>query len=111
MLGCINRFYSIQNQFAVPLVVIAGSFASAVVVFILMFIVRKFLGYVFFTPDAIDLTIEEKAQVQNENNFVEEWPSLDQTSSVEFQDENSEEVAKVVRTMMHTDEENLQLNN
>ena len=99
---------NMQNQFLTPLVVIIGSLITAAIVFLCMFIVRKFLHYVFFTPDAMALTIEEQEQMLNDMKNVEELPSLDRTATVQLSDENSEEIANVVRTMMHNEERNLQ---
>ena len=95
---------SLQNIFMSPLVILAGSFVTAVVVFLATFIVRMLLHFIFFTPEEIAYTAEEHSKASEQQQMVDELPPLEQSSSIEFQDENAEDIAKAVRTMMHNEQ-------
>ena len=62
-----------------------------------------FLGYVLYTPEEVEF--QESVEVEGQPNTSEELqiPLVEQISTVEFEDENSEEIAEVVRTMMHSE--------
>lgn len=94
---------SFQNVFTSPLAIILWSFVAAFVVFLAVFPVRILLHFVFFTPEQQVVQVEEVVDQQNEQ-FIDELPSLEQAPSNEFGDENAEEVAKAVRTMMHSEQ-------
>ena len=71
-----------------------------------MFIVRFLIAYILFTPEedeeAVEVDIEEK-ELESIEGVKQEVPIAN--STVEFQDENSEEIAQVVRTMMNREED------
>lgn len=97
---------AIQNPYAMPLPTIGAAFVIAVIAFSLMFLVRYFLGYVFYTPEApVLLHTEEElpVTVKKETDIEQSVSQSDRTAS-DFEDENTEEVAKVVRTMLHGDD-------
>lgn len=82
-------------------------FFAALAAFILLFAVRYLIGYILYTPD--DGLFEEFIEGTGENNSVQEdvdeiserdTNPLNQSSKMEFQDESSEEIAKLVRSML-----------
>lgn len=74
-----------------PLSIILSSLMWAVIAFILIFVIRAILGYIFFTPEAKEKTIEE------DDLFIKD-SKVQQTENPE-----SEEVANVVKTMLQQD--------
>lgn len=94
---------ALQNQFAAPLAILIGSFIAAIGAFLLMFPIRYLLQFILFTPEPVELAMEESVQMNNEESRLEEQPFINQSNSVEFEDANTEDIAKVVRTMMHQD--------
>lgn len=94
---------ALQNQFAAPLAILIGSFIAAIGTFLLMFPIRYLLQFILFTPEPVELAMEESVQMNNEESRLEEQPFINQSNSVEFEDANTEDIAKVVRTMMHQD--------
>lgn len=98
---------ALQQPYAMPLETLGGSFVAALVVFLCTYPARLFLGYVFFTPE--DVALGEVGMAEDEQGKKEglNIPAFDKTSTVEFEDENAEEIAKVVRTMMHSEEQTL----
>jgi hypothetical protein len=99
--------WAIQDPYAYPLPTIGASFVVAVIGFIAMFIIRYFIGYVFYTPKGVvfsDMVDEQGDGVTvngNQNQFV---PQNERTT-VEIEENNTEEIAKVVRTMLHKQDE------
>jgi hypothetical protein len=99
---------AIQNPYAMPLTTIVASLIAAIIGFVAMFVIRYFIGYVFYTPKTLNY-IEEMNDMQNnaemldanDNQFI---PQSDR-STMEFEEEDSEEIAKAVRTMLHGQEE------
>lgn len=93
----------LQQPYVMPISALIGAFVTALSVFLCTFLVRMFLGYVLYTPEEVEL--QESVEVEGQRNTSEELqiPLVEQTSTVEFEDENSEEIAKVVRTMMHSE--------
>lgn len=98
-------FSTFQKPFT-PLRILVGSFIVAIIAFFVMFIVRFLIAYILFTPEedeeAVEGDIEEKELESIEG--VKQEVAL-ANSTVEFQDENSEEIAQVVRTMMNREED------
>lgn len=98
--------WAIQNPFAVPLPTIGMAVLAAVIGFIVMFAIRFFIGYVFYTPEAVEHTEVEGA---NEATMIEEdgnqqfVPQSNRTTA-EFEEDNTEEIAQAVRTMLHGEE-------
>ena len=93
----------LQQPYVMPISALSGAFVTAFIVFLCTFLVRMFLGYVLYTPEEVEF--QESIAVEGQPNTSEELqiPLVEQTSTVEFEDENSEEIAKVVRTMMHSE--------
>ena len=93
----------LQQPYVMPISTLIGAFVTAFIVFLCTFLVRMFLGYVLYTPEEVEF--QESIEVEGQPNTSDELkiPSVEQTSTVEFEDENSEEIAKVVRTMMHSE--------
>lgn len=89
-----------------PLRIIIGSFVVAIIVFFVMYIVRFIIAYVLFTPNA-DQSLADSGLEENSSTHIgEESEETSSTSStVEFQDESTEDIAQVVRTMMNREDE------
>ncbi|WP_445479666.1 hypothetical protein ACULLL_05110 [Lysinibacillus irui] len=99
-------FFSTFLKPYTPLRIIIGSFIVAIIVFLLMYIIRFLIAYIMFTPEVneeADKGDLEENGLDSEKETEEETPAAN--STVEFQDENSEEIAQVVRTMMNREEE------
>ena len=98
---------ALQRPYAMPLETLGGSFVAALVVFLCTYPARLFLGYVLFTPEDVELV--EVGSAEEEQGMKEELniPGLDRTSTVEFQDADEEEVAKVIRTMMYSEDQTM----
>ena len=96
-------FIVLQQPYVMPISALIGAFVTALIVFLCTFLVRMFLGYVLYTPEEVDF--QEALEVEKQLKTSEELqiPLGEQTSTVEFEDESSEEIAKVVRTMMHSE--------
>jgi len=100
--------FAIMYQVSIfPSQILLVSFFAALAAFILLFAVRYLIGYILYTPD--DGLFEEFIEGTDENNSVQEEEdeilerdtnSLNQSSKMEFQDESSEEIAKLVRSML-----------
>ncbi|AMO34612.1 hypothetical protein J2D69_05145 [Lysinibacillus sphaericus] len=99
-------FFSTFQKPYTPLRVIIGSFITAIIVFLVMYIVRTLIAYILYTPEVNEEAVEgelgdnEQTTPEGTNQEV-----ASANSTVEFQDENSEEIAQVVRTMMNREEE------
>ncbi|MFU8646193.1 hypothetical protein ACNA06_02595 [Lysinibacillus sp. RSDA_15] len=99
-------FFSTFQKPYTPLRVIIGSFITAIIVFLVMYIVRILIAYILYTPEVNEEAVEgelgdnEQTTPEGTNQEV-----ASANSTVEFQDENSEEIAQVVRTMMNREEE------
>lgn len=94
---------ALQQPYAMPLETLLGSFVTALVVFLCTYPARWLLGYVLFTPK--EVTFEEikvKKEIEEQKEELE-IPSFNRTSTIE----DEEEIAKVVRTMMHSEEKTL----
>ena len=96
-------FIVLQQPYVMPTSALIGAFITALIVFLCTFLVRMFLGYVLYTPEEVDF--QQALEVEKPSKTSEELqiPLGEQTSTVEFEDESSEEIAKVVRTMMHSE--------
>jgi len=99
-------FFSTFQKPYTPLRIIIGSFVTAIIVFFVMYIVRLLITYILYTPEVDEEAVEDEI-VENEQSAPEGTNQEGTTanSTVEFQDENSEEIAQVVRTMMNREEE------
>jgi|GEM_PF-335455 len=96
-------FIVLQQPYVMPVSALIGAFVTALIVFLCTFLVRILLGYVLYTPEEVGF--QELLEVEGQPNTSEELqiPLVEQISTVEFEDENSEEIAEVVRTMMHSE--------
>lgn len=94
-------FFSTFQKPLTPLRILIGSFIVAIIVFFAMYIIRFLIAYILYTPEDNEAVgegeLEENAS--DEGNEGEQAGSS-ASSTVEFQDESSEEIAQVVRTMM-----------
>ncbi|MFJ7404884.1 MULTISPECIES: hypothetical protein [unclassified Lysinibacillus] len=99
-------FFMTLQQPLTPLRIIIGSFVVAIIVFFVMYIVRFIIAYVLFTPNA-DQSLADSGFEENSSTHIdEESEETSSTSStVEFQDESTEDIAQVVRTMMNREDE------
>ena len=106
-------FYFIKTIYdtggtAAPMQTIMWSFIWAIFGFILAYGLRAFLDYILYTPEQID-GLETEAIPNVSNGLDNEATSgstlsVQNNSTVEFQDESSEDIAQVVRTMLQRDE-------
>ena len=98
-------FMTLQQPYP-PLRIIIGSFVTAIIVFFVMYIVRFLIAYVLFTPTA-DPSQDDSGLEENSASVVDETGKETATtnSTVEFQDESTEDIAQAVRTMMHREDE------
>ncbi|MEY9975973.1 hypothetical protein [Lysinibacillus sp. RC79] len=103
-------FITFQKPYT-PLRIIIGSFVAGIFVFFVMYIVRFLIAYVLFTPEGDEEVVEgEYEENESDNHEEENQETPTANSAVEFQDESSEEIAQVVRTMMNR-EDDPQVNN
>lgn len=98
-------FMTLQQPYT-PLRIIIGSFVAAIIVFFVMYIVRFLIAYVLFTPTA-DPSEDDSGLEETSASVVDEKGKETSTtnSTVEFQDESTEDIAQAVRTMMHREDE------
>ncbi|MDI7741686.1 hypothetical protein QMK38_06695 [Lysinibacillus fusiformis] len=110
IIGFSIYFFSTLSNSQMPLNSLAGSFIAAAVSFVLMYGIRLFLGYVLYTPDEDLFSSLNKENEQLREQFANRGSgeaaseSGGITSTMEFTDESSEEIAKVIQTMMRQDE-------
>jgi hypothetical protein len=99
--------WAIQDPFVLPWPTIGIALIVGITGYLLMFIVRYFIGYVFYTPVSIAFsgTAEHngngKANNENENHFASQVGR----STAEQEEDTNEEIANVVRTMLHGENE------
>lgn len=99
-------FFSTFQKPLTPLRILIGSFVAAIIVFFAMYIIRLIIAYILYTPE----DKEEMGEGELEENTSDELQEGNQeassaSSTVEFQDESSEEIAQVVRTMMSREDQ------
>lgn len=100
--------WALQQPLPLPLPVVLQSLLAAIVGFVAMYAVRYFAGYIFYTPAEVKYTeMPVKEDEISENLDLDLLMHSKNVSTVEFQDENSEEMAQVVRTMLHGNEESV----
>ncbi|MEG0448260.1 MAG: hypothetical protein RR595_00235 [Lysinibacillus sp.] len=95
-------FIMLPKDYA-PSRILFGSFLTAIIVFFAVFVVRYLIAYVFNTPEESILQNDDNDEVA-EQDQEEQFEQKEKASTVEFQDESTEEIAQVVRTMMSRDE-------
>ncbi|WP_341301938.1 hypothetical protein MHB44_05855 [Lysinibacillus sp. FSL H8-0500] len=98
-------FFSTFQKPDAPLRIIISSFVAAIIAFIVMYIVRFLIAYILYTPEDNEEIIEGEQDEEKERLEEQNQEAPVAQSTVEFQDENSEEIAQVVRTMMNREEE------
>ncbi|MGE7110852.1 hypothetical protein [Lysinibacillus sp. NPDC047702] len=98
-------FFSTFQKPLTPLRILIGSFVAAIIVFFVMYIVRFIIAYILYTPEDKE-AIGEGELEENASDELQEGnqEASSASSTVEFQDESSEEIAQVVRTMMSREE-------
>ena len=103
-------FITLQSSY-LPFRIVIGSFVTAIVVFLVMFFVRYLISFILYTPESEESLTDQQhhESVQDENNLERNHEKELINSTVEFQDENTEEIAQVVRTMMNREEEQVNL--
>lgn len=103
-------FITLQSSDS-PVQILIGSFVAAILVFFAMFLVRYLVSFILYTPEQEEsLADDEHGEAgQDDNKLEQNYEKQTANSSVEFQDENTEEIAQVVRTMMHREEEQVNL--
>lgn len=80
-----------------PISIILFGLLWALIAFIITFILRIVIGFILFTPEVSNEELtEDELNVQQEG--------LDLTKSSQPKEENAEEIAKVVQTMLLKDE-------
>jgi len=77
----------------------------SIVTFFAMFLIRFLIGYILYTPDGEE--DEHPSQLGSEPLQDELTTERNHTSTVEFEDESSEDIAKVVRTMLNQDDSDI----
>ncbi|WP_223552610.1 MULTISPECIES: hypothetical protein [Lysinibacillus] len=97
-------FSTFQKPFT-PLRIIIGSFVAGIIMFFVMYIVRFLIAYVLFTPEGDEEVVEGELEENESVNPGEDQETPTANSTVEFQDESSDEIAQVVRTMMNREDE------
>ncbi|MFC7685394.1 hypothetical protein [Ureibacillus sp. GCM10028918] len=108
LIGFSIYFFSTLSDSSIPFNSLVSSSIAAAVSFLFMYGIRLFLGYVLYTPDDelfTSLDIEnEQLREQLEGRMSGASDSGVRHSTVEFTDQSSEEIAKVVQTMMLQDD-------
>lgn len=97
-------FSTFQKPFT-PLRIIVGSFVAGIIMFFVMYIVRFLIAYVLFTPEGDEEVVEGELEENDSVNPEEDQATPTANSTIEFQDESSDEIAQVVRTMMNREDE------
>lgn len=96
-------FFVTLSQSYTPTHILIGSSICAVIAFVAMYIVRYCLSYIFYTPeDKMFDEFKKENDKKNEQRASENNNTANAT--VQYNDESSEEIAKVVRTMMNQEE-------
>ncbi|ATP42364.1 multidrug transporter [Solibacillus sp. R5-41] len=97
--------WAVQDPFAYPLPTIGVSLVVALIGFIAMFFIRAFIGYVLYTPENIAYSEgNPTSSVETFNSEQQQFVPQNERTTVEFEEDNTEEIAKVVRTMLHGQE-------
>ncbi|MBD8031776.1 multidrug transporter [Solibacillus sp. Sa1YVA6] len=98
--------WAIQNPYALPFQIISTSFLVAFIAFCGTYFLRYFLGYVFYTPET-PVFVETEDEIISKTTIDEsnqQFTTRSNQSTMEFDEENTEDIAQVVRTMLHGDE-------
>lgn len=104
LLGFTVYFFVTLNDAAIPLNSIISSLIAAAASFLLMYPVRLLLGYCLYTPDdELFQQLDQENKLMQDHLFEGKAIPEQKTSTVEFGDQSTEEIAKVVQTMMNQD--------
>lgn len=95
-------FTTFQKPYS-PLRIIISSFVAAIIGFILMYGIRYVIAYILYTPSKEDEDGQLDTSLQEANQTAAQQSPAKEQSTVEFQDESTEEIAQVVRTMMNSE--------
>jgi len=99
-------FFSTFQKPLTPLRILIGSFVAAIIVFFVMYIIRFIIAYILYTPEDKEAMGEGELEENTSDELQEgNQEASSASSTVEFQDESSEEIAQVVRTMMSREEQ------
>ena len=98
--------WAMQETFPMPLPTLVSSLVAAIIGFVVMYQIRLLFGYVFYTPESIIFSdVLDETSKQDGMNTNSQMNLPENSSAVEFEDDNSEEIAQVVRTMLHKEDE------
>lgn len=98
--------WAIFDPYAMPWPTIGIAAVAAIIGFFVMFAVRYLVGYIMYTPEDV---VHNEPEIMNDAVSVEEdgnqqfIPQNNRTTT-EFEEENTEEIAQVVRSMLHGEE-------
>ena len=84
--------WAIQDPYAYPWSTIGASFVVAIIGFITMFIIRYFIGYVFYTPEGIVFTDmgDEQGNVETENGNQNQVVPQNERTTIGIEENNTE---------------------
>ncbi|MGE7917884.1 hypothetical protein ACQKM9_02910 [Viridibacillus sp. NPDC093762] len=99
LIGFSIYFFMTFQSSKMPTTILFNSFIIALVVFLVAFLVRFVIAFVFFSPQSEGLTLAEDGLAVN-NGQIKEQQTGQLSNTIE---ENAEEVAKVVQSMMLED--------
>lgn len=99
LIGFSIYFFTTFQSFKTPTTILFNSFIIAFVVFLIAFLVRFIIGFVFFLPQSEESILSEGEIIVNNEQTKEQQAS--QMNNIT--EENAEEVAKVVQSMMLED--------
>lgn len=100
--------WSMQQVMPLPFPVIGKALFVAIIGFTVMFPIRYFLAYILYTPQEVTYSEEDVLTRMNEAESLtgeELFIRPENASTAEFQDGSTEEIAQVVRTMLHKQDE------
>ncbi|PYF07130.1 hypothetical protein [Ureibacillus chungkukjangi] len=108
IIGFSIYFFSTLSGTSLPFNNILGSLIAAAVAFVGMFAFRFLLGYILYMPgDELFKGLDkenERMREQLANNESDTADSGVNNSTMEFKDQSSEEIAKVVQSMLQEEE-------
>lgn len=92
-------FFMALNKPVLPSRILLGAFVSALIVFLVTFAIRFLIAFIIYTPEDL---VDEQMHDKEEEQFVDN-NQLGKRLTEEFSDETTEEVAQVVKTLLHTE--------
>ena len=108
IIGFSIYFFGTLSDSLIPFNNLGISLIAAAASFIIMFAIRYLLGYIFYMPND-DLFNSFNKENERMREQIAKIPADStntgtNTSTMEFKDQNSEEIAKVVKSMMMEEE-------